>query len=395
MFNQYVDDVKQQIKYYTNLRDILTYLYNQRIDFIDILEYCKQQIKAIPNETSSNISTEFSSSKVGIELKELAIDILSDYARAAIKATKEFDLYEFESRLIQAIRNPQTITISSDPVTGKVSVKIDLNRTAGNLKEYVHAVDAARRQLEIGKYRANPLPAKLAAHMWKEKYYGPAREGKEIPQPKRKPPKDGRKPRSDKKEKRDYNTAQYVEKYFQTIRTRLANMRSLAPYWKILDQGTVASISNERTGYAYPSFGRTNFVENARREILSKVQEYTNEKYSTSNTDIKELRQRIIKLEQAIKYIDEVIQKVEQRISISKQKTTYSAVEFAYNKIVQALDARFSFADKNRIIELANKLASGEEISKTRVELTQRGSGRRVRQSIKRLQKIVREYKGS
>lgn len=190
---------------------------------------------------------------------EFLQNTLYQEAYNAFKINNEFDIPEYVSRLNQAIFNPQTYEITKLSAES-ISIKINLDKTAGTLDDYARAVSKVRKQLEDSK--GNKKPKKRnptwASHAWAEKFYGPAREGKSIP--------DRVVTRIDKKTgkkitriKSTPDPSKYIEKYWKTINARISNFSTLAPFWKILDQGTI-KLKSDIGGKAYPINQKTNFV---------------------------------------------------------------------------------------------------------------------------------------
>jgi hypothetical protein len=102
-----------------------------------------------------------------------------------------------------------------------------MNDIAGDINDYAQAVEATREELNIKEGR----DPKRASKIWRTKIYkGP--------------------------------------RYFTTIKSRLSNTSSPAPFWSLLNYGSKnVSMSSDIGGTPYPSRGGHHFVTQAEDEI--------------------------------------------------------------------------------------------------------------------------------
>jgi hypothetical protein len=388
-YDDYVAEIKQDISELADIQQVLGYLDRKQQQLRDAKFETEKILEAIVTRTENKI--------FDIEVFE-AVKILKRFAIQAIAQTKEFNIGEYRLALIAAIEDPRTIRMYYDSKYDEVKVQIRLNITAGNLHDYARSINKTRRELVMGSRGKRPLAsAALASLMWREKYYKPAREGTEIPQPVKKTRTSKRKERSDKKEKREYNTEQYVAKYKETMRRRLENFGadSPAPFWQIVDQGTT-SLDSDYGGEAYPIIAPTRFVEKARKAILGLV----GRTIKTSNEDIKQVREQLIRINKAIQYVDKLLPNVIAKIErialratrVNKQVDTISKSVFTLTQVKQALGERFSNTDMRKLLDLVNGLVQGTVDPNKRVSLTKAGSNQVVRMRLKNLTKIVQEH---
>lgn len=174
----------------------------------------------------------------------------------AISETKEYDLPVFRKRLTQAIRAPGTIKIQiTDENRISVSILPGLRKNAGTLAEWLEAVKKTRDELKIGR-KDKPIGGKPGSDMYEEKIYKPAREGGNV--------------------QRDYGrytkdiTEKYNKAYYDTLKSRLSNVTSLAPWWEYLEYGTDHGPATAG-GRAYPHYAGTHFVAKATMQIIKGV----------------------------------------------------------------------------------------------------------------------------
>lgn len=236
-------------------------LQEQRLDLSSSIEEVREAVR-VCQRTLRNIERLEAIDSADLlipNIFEFLQNNLYNNAQIAFKINSEFDIPEYVSRLNQAIFNPQTYEITKQSAES-ISIKINLDKTAGTLDDYARAVSSVRKQLESSK--GNKKPKKKnptwASHAWKEKFFGPAREGKSIP--------DRVVTRIDRKTgkkitriKSTPDPSKYIEKYWKTINARISNFSTLAPFWRLLDQGTI-KLKSDIGGTAYPINQRTNFV---------------------------------------------------------------------------------------------------------------------------------------
>lgn len=386
--NQYIQEIDYDLQFYAGTIETLVYLQRKEQQLIQIKERLDELIYDAQDD------------QIAVDnVRTMATRTLKNYALQAIRRTKEFNQPLWINRLMSAIDDPRTINIRYDSSTKNIKITIDLDRTAGTLDDYAQAVTRAREDLHIGPGRGVPMSPEMASYMWKEKYYGPAREGKEIPQPKRKERTSKRKERSDKKDRREYDTEKYIQAYARTMRLRASYFQKPAPFWMLINYGTTP-LASDWGGTEYPNIPPQNFVERALKD-MRKTYTYT---LDDQNERIKELRERKIPLEKALRYIRYYIKKVELEVEkiekrrgsrhLSSETRSAGTKEFTLQQVKQALGERFGYADSTKILDIVNAMSQGEEVPE-RVSLSKAGSGRSVRMRTKQLYKIVLEYRNS
>jgi hypothetical protein len=183
-------------------------------------------------------------------------DILWAEANSAIVKTEEYDIPEFREPLKRAIYTEGCIHIRKAYGEYGVQVRIDLNKTAGQIDDYAQAVRTARENLERDErgWRESKI---RASWFWRNFIYGQAREGVKI-KAKRVEGQRGRTP---------LRQREGEVLYERTIAERIAHMTSLAPYWSLIDKGNVNNAPMHSGGVPYPSNGPTHFVDKAETKI--------------------------------------------------------------------------------------------------------------------------------
>ena len=106
-----------------------------------------------------------------VDIMEYYTNILLREMNHAISQTKEYDLPVFRKRLTEAIRAPGTIQVSvTSESKVKVSILPGLRKNAGTLQEWLEAVKATRKELQIRHKSKGPGGA-TGSDMYEEKIY--------------------------------------------------------------------------------------------------------------------------------------------------------------------------------------------------------------------------------
>jgi hypothetical protein len=294
------------------------------------------------------------------ELKDVAKSFLLDEAMKAVRETKEFNLPIFRNRLKAAINDKRTITLYV--IENRLQVKINLDVTAGTLEDYAKAILETREKIYSARRKTwltwvhDPF---LASYMWEEKYYKPAREGTTI---------------TPLTPNRKVDTAKYKEKYWKTIRMRVASFNSLAPFWRIIDEGT-QPLQSDWGGYGYPNFGRTNFV----RKSTDRMQSY----FTLLVTE------KVNSIQHFIALLDQIDQKITYIQSLFENLVKGKTADLVRSTLEAHLKSKYPLADPLKREQLIQDLLNRVPISQEKVNLTQKGTGVRVRARVKELQAIV------
>jgi hypothetical protein len=384
MYEDLIKDVENEIKDLKNDEDTLLYLARVRKTLIEL----KEQMKGLLNDLDelSLVGTVEKSEESILKL----IEIMLANATLAVTRTKEFNLPIFTEGLYSAIKNPASYTIIPSP-SGLAIIKINLDLTAGTLNDYATAIDETRQEMSdkqgrkgIGPYRIPQMSPDMASEMWRSKYYGPAREGRAIPQPKRNPNKK-------KKKRRNYNVAAYVAKYFETIKMRVSKFKGSAPFWRILNYGTTP-LSSDWGGTAYPRIEPTHFVENSVKQFQAEMTEQSPSKNKPTYAYALDFVETLLtKINNAIKLTYDKEEQIGFAI-VAEVENPKTRKEFTVVQVKKALGEKLSASDIHRVTQLVNDLAAGLIDPERRVELTKSGTGVRVRKRVKELYRIVQQF---
>ena len=201
----------------------------------------------------------------GSTKEAIATQVLVEVAMAACADTREYDYDLFLERLSKAIVGNSEYIFATHNQTE--SVKVDLSYL-GTTEQWAKA---AREAYETGSRTQvhEESGENLAARLWREKLYKPAREG--IAPPEREKKRKSTSKLADeleegisKTEKKEDKIAKAKVRYRETIQNRFAELgENEAPFWELINDGNMAF-----DPLAYPTFGATNFVTEADR-ILS------------------------------------------------------------------------------------------------------------------------------
>jgi hypothetical protein len=337
MLADFKKEIQDEIKRLNNLRDAVEFLTKEVIK----LEKDRETVINQLDKLDTKIDT--------TSIKTIGTNILLEEASKAVELTREFNHRLFTSRLYRAIRDRRTLTITF--TENVIKVKVDLDLTAGDLDDYASAVIATRVSRNIG--RSDPY---VASVMWQEKYYGAAREGTPIKK---------------MSSKRKLEVKSYTDKYWATIRERISNFTSLAPFWRIIDGGTT-SLRSDRGGYAYPFSPPTHFVDKA----IQRIKEYY---YST-------IKENTLSMSKYITLLDQIQGKIEYiQGEIRRIASGENIGNILRQQLEKTLKAKYPLADPARRDQLITDLIN-QTVSKSRVEI---GSKVRVRARTIELQRIV------
>lgn len=381
--NEYINEIRQTINYLREKQQSLTYALAQREELQRLLDRVETQISKLSQRIEKTKETRGDKTKLNSAL-DLAIKILTEHGATALQTAtgKEFDMEIYTTPFFQALSDPKIFNIKFNTKTGAYSVKINLGLVAGRARDYATAVKAARTgtigQSRNVKAKRNGIP--LASWFWREKYYGPAREDKEIPQPKY---ITRLTPTGKKKKPRVYNTQAYKDKYFATIAARAAAFgENKAPWWEILNYGYVRFKPLFKDGNVdqvpYPTPKATRFVERAEEKIREKLNSSKSE--TKLNDEMHDLQVSKKKLIEAINYTNEVIYRLQ---NLPDDVNDRPDRELVQSLIERQLGARLSRADRNKIEALVTDLQLG--VAKPRTYL-----GNDVRVGTLNIQRILR-----
>ena len=307
-----------------------------------------------------------------------ASDILMKTIEAAVQVNEEYNHPFFLNRLRQVAYNPDTIRITKYEY-GRTVVEIRMNEVAGSLEDYAQGVKKAREHFGVRE------PHGKTSWFWEEKYYGQAREARPLPQIRNKP----RKSLQDKREA-------LINKYWETMQFRMDSVGKIAPFWELLDQGSIP-MSSDRGGRPYPEGRKTDFIANAiwliEDWIYGRKGRNVEYRYDENVPEREIIQENITNTENELKRYENEQEK------LSKLLEDIQLVEIdteIYDDISKRIDDNVDRVDKNKLNSLEIALRTGNfaniRVTKEgRVELTRPG-GKRYRVSIRRALRILGGY---
>jgi len=189
------------------------------------------------------------------KVRKEALSILRQEVEIALKSSEEYSKTHFSRPLLAAIKNNDIIqyTVTSD--LNRVVVYIDMYTAAGELDDYISAVEEARNL--VGYSHNDP---QAASDFWKLIYDSANHIAS------------GWKPKTS-------NQINVSGLYAKTMALRIANMETPAPFWYLLNYGNVNVPMGGVGGTPYPVNAPTNFLDKATNRIESLFNsEYKQEK---------------------------------------------------------------------------------------------------------------------
>ena len=216
----------------------------------------EDDIKVAKNETNYAAKVKQQISKDSIKLSK---QILFDATVNALKKSQEFDIPIYRRPLFEAIENNDTYFIRSRGTgfNSILSLDINLNKTAGRLDMWGTAIKTVRKQLGV------KIPSKFSRKATREKSAIQASRAWAGIYSKR--------------------GVGANSKYMTTIKSRLAVAAKIAPFWELLDKGSIP-FSSDRGGYPTPKGKSLNFVYKTEKQVgeqLNLILAQEKEKYKS------------------------------------------------------------------------------------------------------------------
>lgn len=354
------------------------------------VESIQEQIKR--NIEQLDVELEFAKTRLNSEeilrsaiaiASGLSQEILKRNMLEAISINQEFDFSPYRERFLSVAENPNIISIVQTGTEFFVDIRMD--EVAGSIHQYAEAIKKVREILQSQKRVQVSAPEYLKSHFWREKFYGPAREGKKV------------KRRRFNKESKTYEeidiTDQQIEKYWNTINMRMQHFGSLAPFWEIIDKGTVVmkGAMGSSGGTPYPTNSSTNFVDKTINEITRDVREFEAEKYEQLEQNVRRIRAIISEHLDVLAEFRGIITALE-NIEAIEEFPPENENDYVLDTL-ERLEPKIKYANPEKVANLLNAirdrdLSSLNITAEKRIELTAPG-GPRVRLGITQL---VREF---
>lgn len=276
------------------------------------------------------------------DARKISKDILFNKTLEAIRTNKEFDNPVYRQPLFETIESDETYLVrtTGSGFSSRISVDINLDRTAGRLNMWSAAIKAVRNELGVvvprrdsKNYEKRAIAASMA---WR----------------------------------RLYTTGQTDE----TIESRLAIAAKPAPFWPIINFGTT-SLASDRGGFPTPKNKPTNFVDKAEKEIKSAVLglfDAAKENYQTLFNDYNKFLEDALAIQERLDKIAEGI-----RLDLA-----------AVRRLERELGVEIEQINRNKL-EKAVELIRKGLLTSGRVDITATGSRRRVRPSVSTIREAL------
>ena len=267
--------------------------------------------------------------------------VLKKNATEAIEETVEFDLNVFKNPLYEAIENDETYVFSSEPGSIK-GINIDLDKTAGTLKDYAAGVLSARQNTSM------TMGAESASRFWALFIYGSEREGKKFYTT-----YGAGGPREHKYDR----TPRLQKLYKEIIRHRVLNSNGkLAPWWRILNNGTGQTLKSNRGGTPWPNYGPTNFVEKSEKEIRKYYRELYDNTLTNLNSEI------YSEMYNARKYLEELRAELDRLLKLDLAKIEIAKQYVASHLSKWYRTERLENVTKDMIERVAKRIVVGQAV---------------------------------
>jgi hypothetical protein len=275
---------------------------------------------------------------------KISKDILFNNVLAALRTNKEFDDPVYRKPLFEAIESNDTYLVRTHGTgfSSKVSVDINLDKSAGRLNMWASAIRAVRANLGIKVPRkgskAFEKSALSASRAWSRYYTSKTQE------------------------------------WYNTITARLEASPTIAPFWSIINFGAVP-MASDRGGYPTPKNRSTNFVNKSEQEIKSAVAGFFDtarenykvlfEDYNKFLEDALAIQARLDDMANTIRLDLRAVRDLERRLGLETEQINRNKLEKAVELIRRGL------------------------LSQGRIDITASRSRKRVRPSISTIREAL------
>lgn len=278
-----------------------------------------------------------------------AVDILQGSILEAIRENYEYDWPMYRRALYLAAADKDAYSVYNLGGTGwntRLSFTINLDKTAGRLEAWATGVKLARKSFGTKVPRRGSKKRELSALSASRAWAGIF----------------------------GHRSTSTKAKYAETIKRRLSYSGRVAPFWQLLDKGTIP-MPSDRGGYATPKGEPTHFIQNA-QEVMER---YTKNVLNGYKKQYDELINDYYLYEEeadaALANMDSLINKIKLDLKVVEK------VKQEYQKDAKYIDDTKLERAVQRVVE--GGLTSG------RIEITASGSGKRIRPSVKKIARIA------
>ena len=354
ILGNFAGDVEKVRKAADKLSELSKYVFDKIKEIKRELEKLKRKYEKVAGEKVEVAPKDKNYGDIYLE----ASSILWGEILIAVKTNEEYDHKFFLDRLKIVVQNEDLIKIVM--INDYPTVEIRMNEIAGSLEDYARGVKKAREEFGVKARHAK------TDWFWEEKYYGQAREAKPLPET-----------RDTHKKSLEDRRTRLINRYWETMTFRMDSMGKLAPFWELLDQGSIP-MSSDRGGQPYPKGERTNFVDNARKKIQKLVKGKGGLKEEEEVPDSAKLQENILNTENMLKDYEEQLRKIS---DILDEATEVEIDTEVYEEVSSRVYKNIDRIDRNKLQIFLNSLKTGD-FSESRVsadfriDLSKRGAKR-------------------
>lgn len=228
-------------------------------EIVEVIKTVSNVITKLDDDTEANIALE---KRIKVT-KDTATQLLVANLQLALDSSEEFGRPALAAPLIEACQDKSIIEMSFNRAgwDSTVEVTINLDVSAGTLDEWGAAVSSVRENHGWGiDKNGNPIDPLKSSAIWRG---------------------------------RIFNSNEMWE---STILERLSMVDSPAPYWRLLNYGSMQTLPSDKGGIGYPKQTPTMFVENTIKQITEEFKKFL----SDARADLIVYRSRLITLYQEL-----------------------------------------------------------------------------------------------
>lgn len=279
-----------------------------------------------------------------------AKNVLQGSILRAVRDNYEFDWPEYKAGLFQAANDNEIYTIRALGGTGwntRYIVSIDMDNSAGRLNRWAAGVKAYRAELETKIPKKSSKKARQSA-------VGASRAWAKI-----------------------FKTRGSNPLFRTTIRKRLEYSGAVAPFWQLLDKGDIP-MPSDRGGFPTPGKKITNFVEKSEEVLEQYIRNLILAYKNNYESLMGEYRTFLNQAKSRLSEIDQIVDEIKLELSV-------------IGNLERKLGLISQFIDSGKLEAVVQKIKDGL-LTSGRVELTAKGSPKRVRISVSKISDLLTDY---
>jgi hypothetical protein len=347
MFQSLLDYTKELESTATSTQEFLRTLRGGRQRLVNKISKAEKEFSTVKNPDKYVKSILPAIEK---DVREVAADILESSILEAIRDNVEFDWPLYRKSLFLAAKDKDTYKVYNLGGTGfntRLTFTMDFNKTAGRLEDWARGVKLTRKDLQVKVPKKGSKKRETSALLASRAWGGIFGSRNADPQ--------GR--------------------FAKTIKSRLSYSGRVAPFWQLLDKGTVP-MGSDRGGYPTPRGKPTNFIQRAQESMEGYTKNVLNGYKANYEKLVSNYEAAIAELQEALVRINVLVEQIELNVKV-------------INKIKQSYEGNAKYIDSNKVEKALQLIQQGLE---GRVELTATGSKRRTRPTLSQIARIAGLY---